>query len=122
MLLEQNAEIQLDAPGETTASFCTACHQSKPHSLFHLKGRDKDGLSRFQSTCKDCANKNRVARYQKKKSQKRRFSKAGKKFDPSNCAIEIIYHECEGSSQMVIDVMADYIEAVYAMQIHSTVI
>lgn len=117
MLLAKNAEIHVSAPSEANFRICTGCKQAKPHAFFHLKGLDKFGTSRYQSTCKKCANKNRVLQYQKKKLAKKRIKKANKRFDLSSCDIKIIHVGSDSSSQKIIGAMADYIEAVYAISI-----
>jgi hypothetical protein len=103
-----------------TVKTCTGCCQAKSQAFFHLKGSDKSGAARLQSTCKDCANKNRVLRYQKKQSRKKRLAKTINKFDLQACGIKIIYPACADSSQKMLDTMADYIEAIYAISLPGT--
>lgn len=89
---------------------CTSCHQEKFTPLFHLKGADKAGQTRYQSICKDCANARRGERYQKKKAQ-------GKDTYPADCgryAVVMFCHQNGRSAPNLTEVMDDYIEAVYA--------
>ena len=122
------AEIQ----DYSAARTCSTCHEGKSLNFFHLKGTDKYGEPRHQSICKDCANDQRVARYQKKKVLKKKempkpssdslgMTRKLKKCNFSNCEIKIVYHECEGS-QNITDIMSDYIEAVYAIPIQGSFI
>ena len=118
----ETIELQGTKAVGTSVKICTGCQQVKPYDDFHLKGLDKSGSSRFQSICKDCANSKRVARYQKKKDLKKRLARASKQFDLSSCEIEIVYHESNDASLNMTDVMTDYIEAVYAIPVQSSII
>lgn len=96
--VDNNTEIQENELNETMVKVCWGCGQGKTYSLFHLKGHDKFGIKRYQSTCKDCANKNRIARYKKKKTAAKTLAKPTYKFALSQCEVEIINHECDSSS------------------------
>jgi|HubBroStandDraft_4_1064222.scaffolds.fasta_scaffold539520_1 hypothetical protein len=119
MLLKNNAYIQVGIPEDACAKVCTVCLQTKQKSLFHLKGADKFGVARWQSSCKECANKKRVARYLNKKLTKKSIITKKDRFDIACCKVDIIY---KNSKEIMTEIMADYVEASYAVSIKSTVI
>lgn len=109
MLLGESTHGHIDARDFAAGKVCTHCHQRKDLSLFHLKGCDKLGIQRYQSTCKKCANKSRVERYKRKFAKKMHILRSHK-FDLSQCQIEIVYEP----SSKINEVMRDYVEAIYA--------
>lgn len=119
MLMGENAETNPSTPRDVTAKVCAGCRQAKLPSLFHLKGTDKFGLSRLQSSCKECANKKRVARYLNKKLSKKPIITKKNSFDITCCNIDIIY---KNSKEIMTEIMADYVEVSYAVSIKSSVI
>lgn len=100
---------------------CTSCGETKVVAEFHRKGHDKKNIPRFQSSCKICANKQRITRYHKKvKKKTKKSTRVNKSFDVSSCKIEIIFPEStEGEFDME-QIISDYIEAVYATTIQES--
>lgn len=119
MLLKNSDHGQVGLLESDNLRSCTVCLKTKQESSFHLKGTDKHGLARFQSSCKECANKNRMARYLKKKALKKPTKLQKNIFDITCCNVDIIY---KNPKEIMTEVIADYVEASYAVSIKSSVI
>jgi hypothetical protein len=87
---------------------CSICKLRKSVSFFHLKGIGRAGQMRYHSSCKDCANKNRVKRYFNKKLL---FINNG---DLYEYIVDIHYYNKEIRALDINKLMNDYIEAIYA--------
>lgn len=97
---------------------CSLCDKLQPISSFHLKGTDRSGLPRFQSTCKTCANKKRQQRYLRKKAEL--MTKRRNQSFRTSLRVEIV-RAAHSSSQTINSVLKDYIEAICAITIESKI-